>query len=699
MPSQTWVARFVVDHGRVTEEGGRLRTFQRRRLDEPEIDLHVLAEPSGPKADEFGSQALEAIGRDFVKDSLSLTGGLLRALSATNQVLLDWNRRSIAREQVAVGVTAAVLRGAVVYLAQAGPGVVFWRQGGKLVRLAAEGDAAVSLGEGSIEPELRRVELQPGDVLIAASPAIETLMDQEALEALLERGTDVALPEIYLSTRDQENFALFAITCLEEPATQAEEDVPESRTEPEPEPEAEAEPSPSDPLAMAEQDQPEPRPGAPALPEGTRLTFEQAAADGADPSGPALVAPKPIDISRPVVRLRNDQFSGRVDYPRTAAGSRPIRFQIPAARLIMIGAAAAVVLFIAAFTVPNLIHQNRQEQVAILLQRALTTYNGTTGELDPAKRRSLLEETRRLAAEALRIDSGNVQAAELRKQAGLALDILNNVIDLGPMQTLTTLGKQITGQVAIDDLVVAGGNAYMLDSRGRRIIMVPLSPPGAPVVVYSENASFGGSTARRPDFMAWDETGSRLLVLDSERKLFEVRATSVQQIGLRKTNVWSSVVDIAAYDGNLYILDPKGKQIYRYLPAANGFDSEPTALLPADTALSNAESLSVQEDLLVLTDDGTVRRFRAGTDATLPLSGIDQPLNSPSIIIAAADSELVFIADSGNKRIVVCNRDGVYQRQYIDNALTDVKAIAVAPGAGQLYAVVGDSLLTSPLPQ
>jgi hypothetical protein len=80
MPSQTWVARFVVDHGQVTEEGGRLRTFPRRRLDEPEVDLYVLAEPAGPKAEEFGAQALEAIGRDFLKDSLSLTGGLLRSL-------------------------------------------------------------------------------------------------------------------------------------------------------------------------------------------------------------------------------------------------------------------------------------------------------------------------------------------------------------------------------------------------------------------------------------------------------------------------------------------------------------------------------------------------------------------------------------------------------------------------------------------
>ena len=49
MALQTWVAKFVVDHGRVTEEGGRLRTFERRRIDEPDADLYLLSQPAGEK--------------------------------------------------------------------------------------------------------------------------------------------------------------------------------------------------------------------------------------------------------------------------------------------------------------------------------------------------------------------------------------------------------------------------------------------------------------------------------------------------------------------------------------------------------------------------------------------------------------------------------------------------------------------------
>jgi hypothetical protein len=671
MPFQTWVARFVVDHGQVTEEGGRLRTFPRRRLDEPEIDLHVLAEPVGPKAEEFGAQAVEAIGREFLKDSLSLTGGLTRALRSTNQVLVDWNRRSIAREQVAVGITAAVVRGSTVYLAQAGPTLVFVRRGGVLTRLIPEDAAAVSLGEGQVEPELRRLELEPGDIIVAASTAIDTLMDLESLEQLVERGADVALPELYLRARDLPNFALFAVTCLDGP-----QEEPAAAT--------------GDPPADEE---PASRP-ADDRPDEPALSFEPREDEAV---APVVPVPPPLDISRPVVRLRNDQFSGRVDYPRTTGSPRRFRFDMPAPRVLGGLGAVALALFIAAFTVPDLIQENRQVQASTLIERALAAYSAVDSEADPGRRRLLLDETRRLTAEALRIEPDNITASELRQQAGAALVALNNVFDLGPMQTVTTLGRQITGDISVGRVVVAGGNAYLLDTAGRRIILVPLSVPAAPSVLLEEGQTYASTLAGRPQFMTWDPRGNRLLVLDSERRLFEVRPGSVQPQPLRRSATWESVTDLTSYDGNLYVLDSKGNQIHRYLPASNGYDSEPTRLLDSKADIDGAVALAVETDVFILTRDGELHRFRNGVDATLTLSGIDLPLDAPAAIYAASASDELYIADSGNKRVVVADREGIFRRQLVSNSITDLKAMAIDPVAGQLYVVVGDELLTAPL--
>ena len=174
MTLNTWVARFVVDHGKVTEEGGRIRSFQRRRLDEPDVDLDVLHEPEGGKGEELGAQALDAIGRLFLDNHrLSLTGARqLRALNDTHSTLQDWNRRSVPRDQVGIGIVAALVGGNVVYLAQAGPCLVLMRHNGRLVPLDSGDAKAQPLGAGSIELLVRRMELSEGDLVLAASPAL-----------------------------------------------------------------------------------------------------------------------------------------------------------------------------------------------------------------------------------------------------------------------------------------------------------------------------------------------------------------------------------------------------------------------------------------------------------------------------------------------------------------------------------------------
>lgn len=673
MPTQTWVARFVVDHGQVTEEGGRLRTFPRRRLDEPEADLHVLAEPGAPNAEEFAAQALEAIGRAFVRDNLSLTGGLLRSLSSTHQTLADWNRRSLSKDQVALGITAAVVVGPVVYLAQAGPSLVFLRSGGRLRRLVPEAEASIALGEAGHSPSVRRFEFAPGDILVAASQSLENIVDQETLDDMLERGADEALPQLYLKTRGQDDFALFAISCFE------------GSDEPEPARDA--------PEWM--DDEPVRRGGS----GNPALSFEPSLEElNREISQRVMTTPKPLDISRPVVRLRADQGAGRGLYNRTAGATMPFRVPFPVSRFLWITAAVAVVLVLAAFTLPELVRESRAERSQTLLVRAQQHLAASSQETDPARQRVLLEETRRLSTEAFRIDPQNIAAEEIRQQATLGLAALDAIFDLGPMQTVSVLSRQLTGSLQVESIVVAAGNAYLLDSAGGRVVAISVPQGGNPVVVFENGGNYGGAPAKQPSHMTWDATNNRLLILDIERKLFELRPGSAPQlVALRRTTAWSSVTAIAAYDGNFYVLDPRGNQVHRYLPAASGYDSEPSIALGGQAPLTGARGLAVEGDFFITYEDGRVRRFRGGTQGTLLFAGIDRPIVAPGSIAVLSAEGVVIVADTGNKRVVVSDVEGPFRRQYVSNTFTDLRAIAADQAAGTLYAVVGDTLVAAPM--
>ena len=682
MPLNTWVARFVVDNGRVTEEGKRLRSFQRRRLDEPDVDLHVLHEPNSEKADELGTQALDAIGRSFLNDRLSLTGALTRALRDTHATLLDWNRRSVPRDQAGIGVTAALVGGNTVYLAQAGPTLVYLRRGSTLTRLEPTPEAAQPLGEGNTEPSLRKLELENGDLILAASRGLEDVLSVQDLTTLLARTTDDALPELYLRTKDLPAFALFVITCYEEAPVDPFALEPEGPQQDErrtsPRPEQVGFTLPSEPTAWRRPS--ERRPGT---------------------SEPIMVypeKPKPVDISRPVVNLRNDRPAGRNEYARTTGTDRRFNFNFTDTRVIQIAAVVAVVLILAYF-VPGLVRENRSERLGEFIAAAQTALMLAQDESDPAVSRFYLEETRRLANEALRIDEANVTANDLRTQATAALQALDAVFDLSPMTSVLLLSTQITGSVSVTNLTANAGSVYLLDTGGGRVIGVPLD--GSPAtIVYQDGQTYGEVIARAPIEFVWDgnDFDGRLLILDSERKLFEVRPGSTPlPVPLRRTNTWASVAAIAAYDGNFYVLDPAGNQVHRYLPAAEGFDSEPEPILAAGAILTGAVDFVIDVDIYVAFSDGHLMRFTGGQPSEFPVAGIDRAMTAANDIAILATAKELFVADTGNKRIVVAGTDGAFRRQLIANALTDISAIGLDATGAQLYVVVGDQLLTAPV--
>ena len=682
MALTTWVARFVVDNGRVTEEGKRLRSFQRRRLDEPDVDLHVMYEPNGEKADELGTQALDAIGRSFLNDRLSLTGALTRALRETHTTLLDWNRRSLPRDQAGIGVTAALVGESTVFLAQAGPGLVYLRRGATLTRLEPTPEADLPLGEGNTEPALRKLELEAGDLILASSLALEDVLSIQDLTELLARTTDDALPELYLRTRDMPAFALFAITCYDEtPSEPPSSNGDSTRIEP--------------PRETSRQEQ-----------VGFTLPYETAAwrrPSERRPGNnePIMVypeKPKPIDISRPVVNLRNDRPAGRNEYARTTGADRRFNINLNDRRVLQMAAVVAVLLMLIYF-VPGLVQENRSERLDEFIVSSQTAFSLAQEQTDPAQRRFYLEETRRLANEALRIEETNPTANELRTQATAALQALDAVFDLSPMTSVLVLSTQITGNVSVTNITVNAGVAYLLDTGGGRVIAVPLD--GAPAtIIYEDGQTYGEAIARDPIELVWEgnDFDGRLLILDAERKLFEVRPGATPlPVPLRRTNTWASVVAIASYDGNLYVLDPAGNQVHRYLPAAEGFDSEPEPILDSAALLTNAVDFVIDGDIFVVASDGSVQQFTNGQPAPFPVGGIDRPVTAASDIAILPAAEELFIADTGNKRIIVAGTDGGFRRQLVANALTDISAIGLDATGAQLYVIVADELLTAPI--
>ncbi len=697
MTVRTWVGRFCVAGGQVQEEGSWLGSLIRQRPDDEADELYVLIEPVSPASAEYTSQLVDVVAQLYNKDPLSLTGALTRSLRAAHEHLREWNRSSLKEHHVGAGASCVALRGSDVYLAQAGPGIAYVRTaGGGLRRIQAEQrdfEHAIGVAE-EFEPQLTRINMQAGDLLLVASSSLDTIIPERHVERILARGSDEALPELYLLCRDTPDFSLVLLSCFE--------------TEPE---------SPPDFLThdgAALSPAPESLDEAPSTAEGVLVgAAGSEAPDAARASLAATFGDDFIGPQRPIheqvreihestapppatgVRLRGDSATPR--YRRSTGVAVLPQVQVPKLAIVAV-VALAVIGLLAYLYIPGSVKQSREDKFTTLVASAREANARAQATGDAGARRQLLVDARSKLNDAAKIHKDDPAVGGLQADVSSALNVLDAVFEIKEFTAVADLPQQVTGSLSVSRAVIGGRNAYLLDTKGKRVLRVALDASGAPETVLQDGEPAGFVTASKPTQVAWSEQTQSLTIVDDKRQVFGYFPNrGTLPLVVRGADGIGSVDAITGSGGNLYLLDVKGNQVWRYLPGQGGFDSERTALLDGAT-LQRATELAVGQDVYVLDTKLGVRRFVGKTEAPYPLAGIDTPMMSPASISVLPGSNRIIVADRGNKRIIVASADGVFLRQIVSATFTDLRAVAVDEGTGTIYVLNGDSLLKAGFP-
>lgn len=250
--------------------------------------LYVLLDVSGEIEGraEIERELIETVRREYAARRGSITFGLSEALRAANAMLYQFNLSSEREARRMAGISAVTLRGQDLYVAQAGPAVVYAEIGEVLHRYPAEsewftedqpplspqGNASAPLGlHREFACDLFHAVVTAGDVLVLATRALTQLVSTEELaQAFVNHGAqDIAdfLEEI---ANGSDLCALVAELVDPRdlgktvPQAQAVEVVSEFSLEaPEPEPEVEPEPE----LSMAIEEPPRAETIEPVAPE------------------------------------------------------------------------------------------------------------------------------------------------------------------------------------------------------------------------------------------------------------------------------------------------------------------------------------------------------------------------------------------------------------------------------------------------
>ncbi len=660
----TWVGRYAIVGGQVQEHGPWLVDRQRQR-EEDVLRLLVLTEPSDARSADFCKEVAEAVAALFARESLSITGGLLRALRQAHGNLSEWNRRSLREHRVSIGVTCVAIRDGEATIAQVGPGIAYLAGPDRIERLSTEGTpAAQSLGgDAAIEPMFTATPLAGYEILLLSSAA-EPAIGRDAIEESLVVGPERALAELFRRTRGVADMAAVLVADLDIDETQEAEPLDHGLD------------------------------GRAALgPAGTAARD----ADGwAGTPGPGVSRPD-VDSGPPIERRRTPQRKAGSRLPslrRTRTVGRAGRTGGPAVpwRLAGLVAGVAAVIAILAWTVlPRLLDRDRPAELDRALAAATQQVSAADSAAGPSERRQALQQALVEVEKARAISSQDPRVAAVEKSARERLDLLDAITNVEQLTPVLTFAGAITAPVNPEQLVVGGRAVWLMESGRGRVFRIDPQTQNSAIEVYRTGESYSRTTARDPVAIAWDGARNRLLVLDAGRTLFSIGDEASARpvaIALRGAADLKSTVAMTVYLSNLYVLDSAGGEVWRYLPAGDGFDSERTGTL-GGAEIAQASELAVDGDVFLL-DGPRLRHFRQGRELAPLLQGIDKPLQAPIALGEDLLRGVLYIADRGNRRIVAGDRELAFQRQYRHADFGDLRGVGVSSDGSRVYILTGD---------
>ena len=685
--------------------------------------LYVLVEPIGDRTGWGGlsREIAQSVHDEYYDGGGSVTAGLRRALERANQLLCDMNSAESRRAPRLAGLTAVVLKGADVFIAETGPALVYVVHGSHAARFpedspwldmsprqAMEDGYAPPLGlRPDLSVDLFHYQVEPGDTIVLAESSVAQMVDEQEAAVLFGKEGDAASDARLQSLFQDKDVSLVVVRV-----DGADEGLVEPRR--------------VQRLSAFQPAVPEPGPVSPA---------EALEAGGSGPRDMlrnlgglvAYCGAKASEIGRVVWRrmLPGSERSRLARQGRRQVGGLTLMQKgtrpVSDGRLMLLGMLAGLAVIIA--VAYGLVHWQTGRMQANRYQRTVTSVQAKLEEArqatDPAAAKVALVEADVLLARAAEMPQAGQDTQELSRQLGEQLDTLDSVVRLYWLPVLRQYTEAGTSPARV---VSHGIDSYVLDAGLGRVYKYLFNPmmdgfqelgEGVPEVLLRTGDEREGVTVGRLVDMTWMPPGpgrewGSLLVLDASGALLEYEPSSgikVLPAGPRATAQVPR--EIAGIEGRLLMLDAGANQIQVFEPGNGAYEGAGVAYTNADLLMGGVVDMAVDGDVYLLYADGMVAKLRAGEQIEFELSGMDTRIVNPTAMcVTAAVGEnpgYVYIADAGNQRIVQLTKDGQFVRQLKpkrgEESFRDIRSLSVDEEAGKVQILTGTGLLLANLPR
>lgn len=320
----------------------------------------------------------------------------------------------------------------------------------------------------------------------------------------------------------------------------------------------------------------------------------------------------------------------------------------------------------------------------------------------------MLRDAEDLANQALAADTARLLVQDINR---LLDDItreeerINRVYKIVPSSTIDEFDSAGIGG-AVEALDVRLDSKYVIDAISDQLLSYETARQG--ISLLRKGDVVGSVTVQ--DLIAVIDRSLSPIVIDNRYNIFSIdESDTARLLRITGTEEWRTPVAFDNFNNNLYVLDPGANTIFKYQWTAGGYELGPTSYLDArdEIDISRAIDFAIDGDIFVLFEDGSILRFRGGSEIDFTIAGLEGDALRASRIFTDPESESLYLADVANKRIVEIDKRegtaGAFVRQFkyagSDDFFGDIRGLWVSEIDGRLIVLGKDKLRQFVLPR
>ncbi|MDO8638605.1 MAG: hypothetical protein Q7R43_03450 [Candidatus Daviesbacteria bacterium] len=350
-------------------------------------------------------------------------------------------------------------------------------------------------------------------------------------------------------------------------------------------------------------------------------------------------------------------------------------------KAILVGIVTVLILGMVGFNMKNKNEASTDQSFNNYLKTAQESWNKAQSITDDQNLSlSSLKQAQDSLDQALKIKPKNSQALDLKKQIEDNKGSILKIYKVSDLPLWLDLSLIKSG-FQVDRLSTSLGVLLVLDTKKKNLVSINLETKAQQVLAGGDK--LGNATLASLN-------GNNVWVFSEDQGVIKttLKETTLATV-VKPDKEWGRIGDIVGFANNVYLLDKESSssgQVWKYVPIEKGY-SDKFAYFKAGVKVNLSDVVKMQIDSSVwfLKQNGEILKFTQGAVDYFSISGLDKEFKNPRSFFADDSADNIYVLDSGNSRIVVLDKKGVYKAQYQGDKFGVVDDLVVDEKGKKIY--------------